>query len=690
MSNSPDNAKYQPDPTVPLFDEFEKIDRQGWEATIERDLKGADYKNKLSWQTDEGFSVLPFYTLEDLDGLDFTPSNPGEFPFQRGYRSEHSTCSCSLPLLEFDVEEIKKNIQHAQDASVDSFYLPIRIEKNQNNSSAKLRSANLTSQEDITSLLECSLNQDIHLIVEADAATPFYAAAMDNFVKQHGDSSSALKADFLYDPLTVLLFEDSFYSNYKNWVASLEELIQYAEKRLLPFRMLGINAGRYHNAGADAVQELALSLSIVTEYVDRLTDKNLSLETVLSHIFLSISIGGSYFKEIAKLRAARMLWANWVQSFQNKDTEPPALPVYSFTSLWNKTDYDPHTNMLRTTTEAMSAAIGGSDLLVIHPYDYRFRQPDEFSKHIARNQHFILNEEAHFPKVDDPAGGSYYVEMLTDKLARNAWRLFQEIEEQGGFYKSAQKGLIQNMVKESRDKKMGDLARRKNVMVGINDYPDSEDSALERAREGHIEKPVPVGKSSFDISPESSLHAVAEALQKGALLGDFLPEQLPSKNSDIETISTGNIAASFRQLRLQTEKFEEQNDYRPQVFTMPLGNRKWASARATFSTNFFGVAGYSINENIPFESVDEAIEELRETGAEITVLCSSDKEYADLVPEVVEKMKQASVDTTLVLAGNPGKQQDFYRSHGVHYFIYKGINILNFLEEMHNEMEITE
>ena len=690
MSNSPGNTKFQPEPNEPLFDEFKKVYREDWEKIIAGDLNGADYKEKLSWKTDEGFSVLPFYTRGDLDNWDFMHSNPGQFPFRRGYQAETHSCSYGQPLLNSDVEQVKNKITEAQESGIDSFYLPLQFNDVHNGLPQKMRGISLANQMDVNSLLSASLNNKTHFIIDADAATPIYAAAIANFLQQHKESSPALKVDLLYDPLNALLFKDDLYSDEKNWITNLEELILYTEELNLPFRVLGINAGQFHNAGANAAQELAFSMSIATEYIDALTEKEVSLDTIFSQFFISYSIGSSYFKEIAKLRAARILWAQLAQSFHGEEFEVPRTPIYTFTSLWNKTDYDPHTNMLRTTTETMSAAIGGSDVMVIHPFDYRFRQPDDFSERIARNQYLMLDEEAHFTKVDDPAGGSYYVEVLTNKLAESAWKLFQNIEREGGFYKSAQKGIIQSKIRESRNKQMGDLARRKKTMVGINDFPDPDDSALERAHEDDNMSDISSNNNSYKLNPNDFFSSIGQALQEGALLGDLLPELVTSNSSSIETLSTGNIADSFRRLRLQTEQFKEKNNYRPTVFTMPLGNPKWGSARATFSTNFFGVAGYSIHEHIPFESVDEAVEKLKETDAEITILCSSDKEYPDLVPKVAERLRQKSIPTTLVLAGNPGDKEDLYRSHGIRYFIYKGINVLHLLEKMHKELGITE
>ncbi len=220
--------------------------------------------------------------------------------------------------------------------------------------------------------------------------------------------------------------------------------------------MISINASNFNNAGADIVQELAFGISMGSEYMAQLTDRGISADMAASKIRFSFGTGSHYFPEIAKLRAARLLWSVVINGFHPENIEKMKMDIHCVTSEWNKTIYDPYVNLLRTQTEAMSAILGGTDSLTVEPFDIVFRNPDEFSERIARNQQLILKEEAYFDKVADPAAGSYYIENLTNLISENAWKLFLEIEEKGGFLSCLKSGFIQNKLSESATKRQND------------------------------------------------------------------------------------------------------------------------------------------------------------------------------------------------------------------------------------------
>jgi methylmalonyl-CoA mutase len=217
-------------------------------------------------------------------------------------------------------------------------------------------------------------------------------------------------------------------------------------------RTIHLNASHFNNEGADIVQELAFGISMGSEYMAQLTERGLRTDIAASKIRFSFGIGSNYFPEIAKLRAARLLWSIVINGFQPAHRENIKMDIHCVTSEWNKSEDDPYVNMLRTQTEAMSAILGGTDSLTVEPYDTVFRKPDEFSERIARNQQLILKEEAYLDKVADPAGGSYYIENLTILIAENAWKLFLEIEDHGGFLSSLKSGFIREKLQESAGK----------------------------------------------------------------------------------------------------------------------------------------------------------------------------------------------------------------------------------------------
>jgi methylmalonyl-CoA mutase len=241
------------------------------------------------------------------------------------------------------------------------------------------------------------------------------------------------------------------------------------------FRTIRVNGSNFTNAGCDVVKELALSISMANEYMSQLTERGISSDLAASKICFNFGTGSNYFFEIAKIRAARLLWSLVVSAYNPINAESSVMNINSITGRWNKTVYDPHVNLLRTQTEAMSAILGGADSLTVEPFDIVFRQPDEFSERIARNQQLILKEEAYFDKTADPAGGSYYIENLTSMIADSSWKIFVEIETRGGFLSSLKSGFIQKLIKESATIRKSDIFNKKEILLGTNKYPVNDE-----------------------------------------------------------------------------------------------------------------------------------------------------------------------------------------------------------------------
>ncbi len=311
--------------------------------------------------------------------------------------------------------------------------------------------------------------------------------------------------------------------------------------------------------------------------------------------------------------------------------------VHASTSLFNQTIYDAHVNLLRSQTEAMSAALAGVDSITVVPFDTPYKTPDAFSERIARNQQFLLKEESHLDKVVDPAGGSYYVETLTVSIAREAWKLFLEVQEKGGFFAMVNEGLVQAAVNESGNKRHADMARRKEILLGTNQYPNFNETALEK-----IEK-------------------------EGCGCGCGCNEQGEATKS----LSTKRQASDFEELRLATEKASN----RPKVFMLTIGNLAMRLARAQFSSNFFGCAGYEIIDNIGFDTVAAGIEAALAKEADIVVLCSSDDEYATYAPEA---FKALGGKAEFVVAGAPACTEEL-QAQGITNFIHVRSNVLDTL-----------
>ncbi len=609
--------------TQPLFSEFPPISTKEWMDKITTDLKGADFEKKLVWQTNEGLKVRPFYREEDLKNLEYLNTLPGEFPYVRGTKTNNSWL-VRQDLVVTDAAEANKKALDLISKGITSLGFIFEDEK-------------LITRETIGTLLKGLASKETEL----------------NFSALHGNKtllqlvSEELKADQVkgsinFDPLGQLTISGESCVTIEELLNNAAELVK-AGQSLPAFQTLTVNAKHFNNAGANIIQELAFGLAMGNEYLAQLTSRGININEAAKSLRFNFAIGGNYFMEIAKLRAARMLWANIVEAWKPSDKEVAKMHVHCETSEWNKTIYDPYVNLLRTQTEAMSATLGGTDSLTVIPFDKVFREPNAFSERIARNQQLLLKEESYFDKIADPAAGSYYLENLTDSIAREAWSLFSEVEEQGGYTKALQAGLVQARVKESSDKLRLDLARRKMTLLGTNQYPNSLETVAD------------------NISKKEA------ATQK-------------SEGNTIEPIQLYRGAEQFEAVRLAVEKAAK----RPKVFMLTFGHLAMRLARSQFSGNFFGCAGYQIIDNLGFDTIEEGVEAAKKAGADIVVLCSSDDEYTPAAPAALKALNGEAI---LVIAGAPASADEL-KAQGIEHFINVRSNLLETLQGFNKLLKI--
>jgi len=414
------------------------------------------------------------------------------------------------------------------------------------------------------------------------------------------------------------------------------------------YRALTVNGQFFSDAGGTIVDELAFSLASGNEYLASLVSRGLKVDDVAPLIQFSFGTGSNYFLEIAKLRAARLLWSKIVDQYKPGKEDSKRMFIHSTTAKWNKTYYDLYVNMLRTTMEGMAAAIGNSDSISIQPFDLPVRAPGDFSQRIARNQQLILKEEAYLDKVVDPSAGSYFIENLTDSIATHAWNLFLEIEEKGGFLQCIKSGFVQDRVENSARKKDLDIAQRKTVVIGTNQYPN-----------------------------------LTEAVTEG-------PEIMENREDDLHSMYKKLLihrgSEGFEQVRMQTENWVKNGNKRPGVFLLQTGNLAMRKARATFSTNFFGCAGFEIIDKHGCKTPEDGIKYSLESGAEIVVICSSDEEYAAIVPVIIDGIRKVKPGVHVIVAGYPKDILDSLKSAGVDDFIHVRCNALETLKKFQKEL----
>jgi methylmalonyl-CoA mutase len=463
--------------------------------------------------------------------------------------------------------------------------------------------------------------------------------ALSGLASSTGTDPAQIKGSVGFDPIKKLTAEGKLTEQDFD---ELSDCLKTAAASLPGIRLITIDAGILQDSGSTLSQELGFGLAMANDYFDRLTGRGHTPTEIAATMLFSFATGPNYFMEIAKLRAARWLWRAVCKEWGVEDKQSN-MYIYSRTASWNLTLYDPHVNMLRTTTETMSASLGSSDAISVHPFDMTFREENEFSSRIARNTQLILKEEAYFNKVADPAAGSYYIEQLTASIAEQAWKHFLETEEQGGYIEAFKKGWIQEQVTASAEVKRSKASSGRTSILGVNKYPAFAELVLNQ--------------------------------------GVSLPAKKRYENATYPPLLPFSAAEEIEQLRLQTERSKK----RPRVFLLKYGEPAWMTARGMFAGNFFACAGYEIIDNRGFESVDDGIAAARKAKADIVVLCSADAAYPDTAPAVYEAMKGSA---EVVIAGYPKDSVEQLRQQGVHHFIHVKSNLLGELQKFQSLLNI--
>ena len=620
-----------------LFSDFAPVTTEQWMEKVTADLKGADFEKKLVWRTNEGFKVKPFYRLEDLEGLKTTDSLPGEFPYLRGTKKNNNEWLVRQDIRVESPKEANAKALDILNKGVDSLSFHVKAKE--------------LNAEYIETLLDGIQAECVELnfstcqghVVELAELLVAYFQKKDYDVKK-------LKGSINYDFFNKMLTKGKEKGDMVQTAKALIEAIQP-----LPFyRVINVNALTLSNAGARIYQELGYALSWGNEYMHQLTEAGIPAAVVAKKIKFNFGISSNYFLEIAKFRAARMLWANIVSAYEPKclrDCDNKGengecrcaakMAIHAETTSFNLTMFDAYVNLLRTQTEAMSATLGGVDSLTVSPFDKVYETPDEFSERLARNQQLLLKEESHFDKVVDPAAGSYYIENLTASIAKQAWELFLCLEKDGGFYEALKKGLVQSVVNATNEERRKAVAQRREILLGTNQYPNFNEKA-------------------------DGKHPLEEKCCCGG-------NGAHTCEKDVDTLIFNRAASEFEALRLETEA----SGKRPKAFMLTIGNLAMRQARAQYSCNFLACAGYEVIDNLGFDTVEAGVEAAMEAKADIVVLCSSDEEYAEYA---VPAFKALNGRAMFIVAGNPACADEL-KAAGIENFIHVRVNVLETLKE---------
>ena len=605
-----------------LFADFAPVSTQEWLDKINVDLKGADFEKKLVWKTNEGFKVKPFYRKEDLENLKTTEALPGEFPYLRGTKKNDNTW--------FVRQDIKVNCPKEANAKA----LDI-LNKGVDSIGFNINKKDLCP-EYIETLLEGICAECVELnFSTCQGATVMLAGLLVEYFTKKGYDFDKLQGSINYDPMGKMLTKGKDVSNYIMAAKTLVEIM----KALPKYRCITVNAIELNNAGSYISQELGYALAWGNEYLNALVEAGVDATEAAKKIKFNFGISSNYFLEIAKFRAARMLWANIVKEYEPKCDCACKMKAHAETSTFNLTLFDAHVNMLRTQTEAMSAALAGVDSITVSPFDKAYQVADDFSERIARNQQLLLKEECHFDKVVDPAAGSYYIENLTVSIAQQAWTIFLGVEEEGGMMAAIKAGKVQEAVNASNQARHEAVSKRREILLGTNQYPNFTELSEGKA---------PMG---------------CQCCCGG--------EHKHECEKPFATLDKSRAASEFEALRLETEN----SGKRPKAFMLTIGNLAMRQARAQFSCNFLACAGYEVIDNLGFPTVEEGVEAAMKAGADIVVLCSSDDEYAEYAIPAYQALNGRAM---FIVAGAPACMDDL-KAAGIENFIHVRCNVLETL-----------
>lgn len=627
-----------------LFSDFSPVSTQEWMDKITVDLKGADFEKKLVWRTNEGFKVKPFYRQEDLEGLKTTEGLPGQYPYIRGIKKDDNTWFIRQDINVNDAAEANAKALDILNKGVDSLGFHIKAKE--------------LNAEYLDTLLKDICCECVELnFSTCQRHTLQLAQLLVAYFQKKGYAPEKLKGSLNFDPISKMMQKGKDVSAV---IATGKELVETLAA-YPHFRCIAVNSVQLNNAGAYIYQELGYALAWGNEYLDQLVEAGVPAALAAKKIKFNFGISSNYFMEIAKFRAARMLWADIVKQYAPKCLRTDCkntgadgtcycackMVAHAETSNFNLTLFDAHVNLLRTQTEAMSAAIAGVNSITVSPFDKAYQTPDDFSERIARNQQLLLKEESHLNRIVDPAAGSYYIENLTVAIAKQAWDLFLSVEEAGGMLQAVKAGSIQEAVNQSNKARHEAVSKRKEILLGTNQYPNFNELAGDK-------RPL-------------------DGCKKCGCGGEAHEEE-----GTLAKLETARAASEFEALRLETEN----SGKRPKAFMLTIGNLAMRQARAQFSCNFLACAGYQVIDNLGFASVEEGIEAAMKAQADIVVICSSDDEYAEYA---IPAFKALNGRAMFIVAGDPACMEEL-KAAGIENFIHVRCNVLETLREYNSKL----
>ncbi|TWT81980.1 Methylmalonyl-CoA mutase small subunit [Planctomycetes bacterium CA13] len=677
-------------------DDFPTVEYETWRTTVEETLHGAPFEKKLVSHTYEGIDIQPVYTRRDqLEGSNPT-GFPGSMPFVRGSKPLGSVLGGTDLRQEHahpDIAVANKAILADLEGGVTSVLVKLDpaarqgLEPNKVGDTVGQDGVMAYDVEDFDAMLKKVGLDIIDVTLDSGAAFLPAAATLAGLWDNRGVIPAKARGAFNADPLAALAREGSLPVSAETALTQLADLAKWTSQHYPHVTAVSVDTAPYHDAGATAAQDIAMAMATAVEYLRAMTDAGMSIDRAANQILFRLSLGTHHFLAISKLRAARQLWARVVEACGGS---PVGMKLHTRTGNRVLTQRDPYVNLLRNTVAAFAGIIGGADAVTSVPFDQAAQLPNEFSRRIARNTVLILDEESHLNYVVDPAGGSWFMEKLSSQLAEKAWSIFQDIQGEGGMLAALKSGSVASQIDAAYAPRAKDIATRREGITGVSEFPNLAEEQLDQRpvdvaglRTAAAKRQESKAADIADMSLETDLSSACfKAASEGASIGQIARALgFHKTTTDITAIEPHLFAQPFEELRDASDVWCTTKGQRPRVFLANMGPVAHHTGRATFAKNFFEAGGFEVISNDGFKDADSASAAFKESGANIAVICSSDKLYPEMVPSVTPALKAAGA-RSIVLAGHPADNESAWREAGVDRFIFIKCDVLATLRDL--------
>ena len=656
-----------------LFEDFSAISQEEWIQKIEKDLKGRSY-DKLIWKTNNGFDIPPLFTAESAPD-----------PIQIASEKSENTWETALQLAHPDIDLLKKIIDYSVQNDVDSFDLDLHSAAP--NTRIASPGVNVSNSAELAILLELIRPHGKSVFIEPGKLGFPVGIALAKYVQKH----PGLTGGVAFDPFSLHNFW-GYLPKSSVWFDQGAALCQYANKHLPGWKTLRISSESIQESGASQVQEIAFTLSMLSDLMDQLTERGVTVQEILKKLYLQLTVGTSFFPEIAKIRAFHLLLDRFIESWPGGEGLASNIPIHVRTSQRFLDNIDPETNLLRATTSTMSAILGGVDRITIRPHDSRTELQSLFTSSTAKNISLVLREESYLDRVKDPAAGAWYIDVLTEKMVDEAWNLFLEVESKGGYLEAFKQNWIKTEIEGVDEKVHQKIRNRSQSFIGINNYPRTKAAFEEtfKNHEGALADAYNLITETIGIS--DTLQQLVQ--QEGSTEINVWADGLTPKDGFESIFSAIYSETAPVDSRLLLSRVGDEYEaarililpysYRygaPTAFLFTFGPAGMRTARANFSQNLLGCGGIGVIENNFPNDIEQAFAQLVKEDPRIVVLCSSDEEYQEKGIQLITKIKAQFPGIVILLAGKPEDQAPF-KDAGVHDFMYMKLNAVEFFGRM--------